>query len=191
MSGTSSCRTPSWRAVSKEGAIAWHHPVAVNVAALDMSVRLQCDFRNFEHCKAIECSVYPYYPRERNTVHLRRCTKNIRSHLQKWKVAAYDVNVEWKLILLRCGLFDVDAYSDKTICPAHRYKLGLCWTSTRKCCHPLHEGKGKPFRGVNKTTSREVFDRWGTLIPVGTGKNGYINRTKCFPGPFLYAYLIN
>ena len=91
--------------------------------------------------------------------------KNIWSHLQKWKVAAYDVNVEWKLILLRCGLFDVDAYSDKTICPAHRYKLGLCWTSTRKCCHPLHEGKGKPFRGVNKTTSREVFDRWGYPDP--------------------------
>ncbi|XP_033639883.1 uncharacterized protein LOC117300261 [Asterias rubens] len=143
------------------------------MSAMDMAaVSLQCDFYNLEHCKDIECGVYPSYPHESNTVHLRQCTKNIRSHLQKWKVAAHDVNVEWKLILLRCGLFDVDAYhmfSDKTICPAHRYKLGLSWTSTRKCCHPLHEGKGKPYRGANKTTSREVFVRWGTLIPVGTG----------------------
>lgn len=135
-------------------------PIAsdVNMSAMDMAaVSLQCDFYNLEHCKDIECGVYPSYPRESNTVHLRQCTKNIRSHLQKWKVAAHDVNVEWKLILLRCGLFDVDAYnSDKTICPAHRYKLGLSWTSTRKCCHPLHEGKGKPCRGANKTTSREV-----------------------------------
>ncbi|XP_038045558.1 uncharacterized protein LOC119720097 [Patiria miniata] len=137
---------------------------------MDMpSVRLQCDFSNFEYSKAIECGVNPSYPRELNTVQLNRCTKNIRSHLQKWKVAAYDVNVEWKLILLRCGLFDVDAYTDKTICPAHRYKLGFSWTSSRKCCHPLHKGKGKPFRGVNKATSREMFDRWGTLVTVGTG----------------------
>ncbi|XP_038050178.1 uncharacterized protein LOC119731636 [Patiria miniata] len=75
----------------------------------------------------------------------------------------------WKLILLRCGLFDVDAYTDKTICPAHRYKLGLSWTSSRKCCHLLHKVKGKPFRVGNKATSREMFDRWGILITVGTG----------------------
>ncbi|XP_038051453.1 uncharacterized protein LOC119724464 [Patiria miniata] len=75
----------------------------------------------------------------------------------------------WKLILPRCGLFDVDAYTDKTICPAHRYKLGLSWTSSRKCCHLLHKVKGKPFRGGNKATSREMFDRWGILITVGTG----------------------
>ncbi|XP_038059651.1 uncharacterized protein LOC119730712 [Patiria miniata] len=32
--------------------------------------------------------------------------------------------------------------------------------------------KDNPFRGVNKATSREMFDRWGTLITVGTGLSG-------------------
>ncbi len=88
------------------------HIASLKISAMDTAaVSLQCDFCNFEHCKAIECGVYPSYLRESNTLHLHQCIKTIQSHLQKWKVAAYDVNVEWKLILLRCRLFHVDAYT--------------------------------------------------------------------------------
>ena len=152
------CKVAAYAGCTQYQQRALSHNEAVNMAAMGdlQPVRLLCHLSDFEHCKAIDCGVYRYHPRETTTVHLRQCTKNIRSHLQKCKVAASDVSVEWKLILVRYSLFDVDNYCDKSMCPTHRYKLGLSWTSPRKCFHPLHEGKGRPFRGVNKTTSRDT-----------------------------------
>ncbi|KAK6181913.1 hypothetical protein SNE40_009691 [Patella caerulea] len=59
-----------------------------------------------------------------------------------------------------------------TICPAHRYKLGICWYPPRKCQHPLHpmNSKMKPDRaGVKLSMSMEIQTRWNVLVQVGSG----------------------
>jgi len=94
--------------------------------------------------------------------------------LQKWKVAAYDVSVEWKLILLRCGLFDVDdAYSDKTICPAHRYKLGFSsGAASASMSQAIQPGWARKMSKARKRFSQQVKDFLLAQFMVGvdTGK---------------------
>ena len=82
-------------------------------------------------------------------------------------------NTEWELIALHAGLFD-DVDQEITICPTHRFKLGLDWKPSRKCQHPLHPAASKRQprrdRSIQASVSKEVFEIRNVLLPIGSGR---------------------
>ena len=129
-----------------------------------------CGFSQFA---ATKCGVFTAYSNEKKYLRLKDCKKDITGHLRSVNVAVDDVETEWQLIVLRCGIFDFNSplVKGKIICPAHRYGLGIKWTQPRPCKHPLHgSSKGKPRRGISSKESKEIHLLWNTLVPVGSGK---------------------
>ncbi|XP_063397175.1 uncharacterized protein LOC134681468 [Mytilus trossulus] len=60
------------------------------------------------------------------------CTKSIESHCRRFHINFKDVNNEADLLKYRGGLFDIPT-EQCTICPNHRYRLGLGWRSSQLC----------------------------------------------------------
>ena len=85
---------------------------------------------------------------------------------------------ERDLILNRAGRFDIneEAVASMTICPKHRRELTVEWPGRKRfvCGYPLHKGKNKQIRNprrVNMTTSHEIFNIHGAVVPAGTCKS--------------------
>ena len=92
------------------------------------------------------------------------------SHLQT--ISVQDVSSEQELILARVGIFEFEEelLATTTICPKHRYQLGGGWFKRHTCRFPGHKGNAKPSRTINKSQSRTIVEKIGTLVPVGSGK---------------------
>ncbi len=118
-----------------------------------------------------ECGLSARYPLLREFIPVLSCTRDVSLHLKSVKLAHSSVASESELILLRAGFFDSSAHG-KTVCPKHRDLLGLSWRPPRSCKHPLHQNRrGKKFdRGVSKRMSKEIYERWQTFVPIGSGK---------------------
>jgi hypothetical protein len=133
---------------------------------------MQCDFAG--HFPSIKCGVNSSYPEDKSIVKINQCLKDkqvIFNHLKYKKFTSCDVQTEGQLILFRCGYFvDNVELQQKIICPNHRYKIGLRWNPSKKCQHPLHKEKGKPNkrRIVKVATSRQIYERWGFVLPIGS-----------------------
>ncbi|XP_064637531.1 uncharacterized protein LOC135493845 [Lineus longissimus] len=134
---------------------------------------LNCGFSDIS--PIYQCGLMRKYPSDVCVVLLQQCKKNIQAHLKRQDVPLLHAGVqtECELIATRCGYFDLSdpELKMKTICPIHRYRLGLSWESPRKYQHPLHptSSKRKTFRGISATTSKQVQERWNVFMPIGTG----------------------
>lgn len=111
-------------------------------------------------------------------VPLVSCKKDISYH--KKSLSIFDVENEVELILARCSIFSISPslLNDLTICPLHRFTLGLGWyRSSQKCQVPSEISKHdnprkwpKAERGIGKMFSEVIFEKTGKCIPVGSGE---------------------
>ncbi|CAC5398509.1 unnamed protein product [Mytilus coruscus] len=124
------------------------------------------------------CGPYSRYPQDKSIVKLSLCKKDITNHLRFLKLAVegvgglatkspLDLVTEADLLCRRFGLFTTN--SSLTVCPFHRYKLGINFRQVKQYTYPDHTGKGKTFRGISSTHSQHILEEYGVLIPVGTG----------------------
>jgi hypothetical protein len=126
-----------------------------------------------------ECGSYYLFPDVKGLVKIKDCKKDVTNHLRSVGVAAggsfrhfssESTISEGELLLHRVGVFDERLYKDITVCPFHRYKLGIYYKQKRSCGYPSHSGNGKTYRGITTDESRMVLQRFGLLLPVGTGE---------------------
>ncbi|XP_052065790.1 uncharacterized protein LOC127705501 [Mytilus californianus] len=123
------------------------------------------------------CGIYSIFPLENQPVKLVDCNRDIFNHLRTLNLSVgstergfkvhHDIMCEADLLCRRVGLFNTN-YS-LSVCPLHRAKLGIAFKQTKVCTHPLHNGKGRTFRGVNSQQSRKILEDHGVLLPVGSG----------------------
>ena len=133
-----------------------------------------------------QCGVSSRYSgSSRECVALSTCTGNVKPHLRKLKVTQTCVSSEKDPILARVGLFGEDG-SGFTICPKHRAELGLKFRPSRKSQHTIHGSRSqKPDRGMNLQVVKDVYARWRTIVPVGSGKKHPILSHASFRGNAL------
>ncbi|CAC5388049.1 unnamed protein product [Mytilus coruscus] len=135
---------------------------------------LRCSIGTFH---SSDCGPYSRYPQEKTIVKLFSCRKDITNHLRALKLAVggvgglaikspVDIGSEADLLCRRVGLFTTN--SSLTVCPFHRYKLGIDFRQIKQCTYPDHTGKGKTFRGVSSIHSQHILEEYGVLLPVGT-----------------------
>lgn len=100
---------------------------------------------------------------------LKNLTIPVDSHLYKCKISD-TIESEGHLIALRAGVFD-QSWLYLTVCEFHKSSLGINWIPRERsrCHYPDHQGKGKPERHLNAVQSREIYQLYGTVVPVGTG----------------------
>ncbi|KAL9965735.1 hypothetical protein ACROYT_G029577 [Oculina patagonica] len=108
-------------------------------------------------------------------VTLRECTKEVYSHLVFCKVSDdSEIDTEWKLLLARAGVFEVDeSHLAMNICPRHRDLFGVRWRSSKTNCTipdeiASHKSKAKGLCGLRRKQSQFVYHRTQKLIPVGS-----------------------
>ncbi|XP_052097174.1 uncharacterized protein LOC127732145 [Mytilus californianus] len=123
-----------------------------------------CNFSIF--CNT-ECGLSPYYKEESTATSIAHCCKNIDNHLASVGLKSDEIPSEGHLICFRVGIFS--ALKSYSVCPRHRYALGICWRKKAGCAHPNHSGKAKPERAVSVDMSRAISMYNGKLVPVGSG----------------------
>ncbi|XP_071180486.1 uncharacterized protein [Mytilus edulis] len=100
-------------------------------------------------------------------VYIKDCQKNILSHLRSLNLSQYSESLtEGQLICHRVGIFNSSPFL--SVCPSHRFSLGLCWRKRTLCALPSHTGKCKADRTVTPTVSHGILSQKGLLIPVGS-----------------------
>ena len=126
-----------------------------------------CSFKFFS---SSNCGTYSGFPNESLTVSINFCNKNIQNHLKSVNVKDDSIPSEGHLICFRSGIFKL--MPGYTVCPYHRYTLGIRWRRPNSCSFPGHSGKSKPEsdRSVNKKMSLFVMMKRGFLLPVGSGR---------------------
>jgi len=115
------------------------------------------------------------------------CQKEISHHERTFQFFGHKDEVD--LILSRAGVFtspkDIETW---TICPLHRAKLGLGWTTriAGRCRVPVeisNHGKSKKRpkaeRGLSKTEAQLVLKKTGILVQVGSGLSNIILCQVC------------
>ena len=114
-------------------------------------------------------------------VKLNSCQKDIKPHLRALKLSVggacgslnpniptlTDIETEADLLCRRVGVFTTNL--SLTVCPLHRYQLGVDFRQAKTCTHPQHSGKGKTFRGLSSFHSQRILEEYGVLLPVGNG----------------------
>jgi len=75
--------------------------------------------------------------------------------LKAGKIA--DVNDEADLMRRRVRLFSTNY--DLTVCPYHRFKLGIDFWQGKNFKHPKHTGNGKVFRGISSYQSQRILEK--------------------------------
>ena len=130
-------------------------------------------------------------------VSLLSCNKDISGHNKLLSISGITDEVD--LILSRVEAFvETDRSSSVvaqlTICPSHRFNLGLGWyRCSQKCRVPnqLSRHGPKPHnwpkaeRGMGKTQSQEILRKTGKFVPVGSGTVEcllvlfYMKKIKC------------
>ena len=141
------------------------------------SVSFRCSFSNFSDEK---CNTCVRFPQETDIIKLSNCKKDIVGHLRMLKLSvgsdhkgfktansADNITSEADLICRRVGLFTTNL--SMTVCPYHRFRLGVGFRQGKTCVHPQHTGTGKTFRGISSILSLAVLERHGVLVPVGSG----------------------
>ncbi|XP_062594960.1 uncharacterized protein LOC134256323 [Saccostrea cucullata] len=126
------------------------------------------------HYAGSSCGLYKPYPKETDLKILGDCQRDISLHLHAIKLSGGHqtavtaaADSEGSLIALRIGLFRCDP--SMTVCPFHRYGLGIHWKPPRKCTYPSHEGTQKPQKAVNAEMSRNILKCLGVLLVIGSG----------------------
>ncbi|KAK2557082.1 hypothetical protein P5673_020961 [Acropora cervicornis] len=105
---------------------------------------------------------------------LNDCQRDITGHLEMLKMRGDDVLSEKELILLRAGIFEGTPDINFRVCPKHQDSFGIKWRGRKKNCqvpegvtsHRLRKHTGD--RTISKKLSEEIFNRTGSLIPVGS-----------------------
>lgn len=126
---------------------------------------MRCSFSLFS---PTPCGSSTYFPNENNTILIEKCDRNIQAHLQTLKLNPVDIPAESNLICYRVGIFS--HLQNYTICPSHRYSLGIRWRKSSACTYVHHTGKMKPDRAVSPKMSKAVLMIEGSLLQVGSGK---------------------
>lgn len=108
---------------------------------------------------------------------LSACTKSILSHCRNYHINYNDINREEELLRYRGGLFTTPA-AQCTICPNHRYKLGLGWKPPKNCaldyCLPESSKKRKRRKPLTKGTisawqSHQLWIQKDIFVQIGSG----------------------
>ena len=110
---------------------------------------------------------------------LLSCTKDVQNHLKSCKYSGSGDEVD--LILSRAAIFDRPPnISVFTICPSHRYNLGIGWSrgSNTRCRVPKElSGHGrvkskiaKADRGIGNEFSKLILKNTGKFIQPGSGE---------------------
>ena len=114
----------------------------------------------------ITCGPHQNYHHEKCVLPLQQCRKSITNHLVGVKLPRSEAASEWQLIAARAGYAgctDDQILDQLTVCPAHRYRLGLKWVPSRACKHPLHKGsKNLSIAFVPKCHQKST--RYGILM---------------------------
>lgn len=135
---------------------------------------LICSFAAFTQT---QCGISPYYP-ENDIILLKNCHRSVQTHLSALHLndIEKELDNECKLICRRVGIFA--ELGNYTVCPFHRYSLGIYWRPASRCSHPSHTGKGKAEgnrQGVSVAASHHLLNTYGCVIPVGSGNiSGFI-----------------
>ena len=79
---------------------------------------------------------------------LRECQEDITSYLETCHLSKLSGMMEYELILVRAGLFNVPPHRQEEmfVCPKHRHNLGRNWRPLRTCRYPLHLGVRKKLK---------------------------------------------
>ena len=83
-----------------------------------------------------------------------------------------DVHGQLKFVL---GVFSGTAEVDFMVCPKHRDTFGIKWRGRKKICQvpegvASHRSKNHTGdRTISRKLSEEIFNRTGSLIPIGSG----------------------
>lgn len=143
----------------------------------DSQFPYRCSLSNFH---SDICNFYTRYKNEKGLITLKECRKDIYNHMKSVKISVggnrglnagkiADVNDEADLICRRVGLFSTNY--DLTVCPYHRFKLGIDFWQGKNCKHPKHTGNGKVFRGISSYQSQRILEKFAVLVPIGSGMN--------------------
>ena len=115
---------------------------------------------------------------ETNVVSLLSCKKDISGYKRCLGINNIDSEVE--LILARASIFSLPSdFGDRTVCPSHRYSLGIGWRrGSYRCRVPsglskhVQEGKSRKaetHRGISKALSRTILHWTGIFVATGSG----------------------
>lgn len=131
-----------------------------------MESSLVCSFSSFLPDKS-KCTTSPYFPNENSLVYVKNCRRNIKNHLKSCNIG--DIASEGHLICYRAGVFSL--FGDYTICPFHRYSLGIRWKKKSSCSHPSHSttAKAEVGRSITLSMSRHLHTVYGYIVPIGSG----------------------
>ena len=104
---------------------------------------------------------------------LRECQEDITNNLKACHLLKLSGMMEYELILIRAGLFDVPPHRQEEMfaCPKHRHNLGRNWRPLRTCRYPLHSGarkKLKNYHVINLKMSKNIHSSFGITIPIGS-----------------------
>ena len=122
------------------------------------------------------CGLSKRYKTETNVIPLVSCKKDISGHRKSLGIS--DVESEIELILARASVFvSPPDLTDFTVCPAHRYSLGIGWRrGSHRCRVPAqlckHGKRAKPRkadRGIRKALSNIILRNTGIFFPVCSG----------------------
>lgn len=98
------------------------------------------------------------------------CNLSIDAHLRQFSVCR-NIKSESELLKIRGGFFSEDD-EILTICPKHRYVLGVGWRSSRMCslgwtCN--HQSKSNSKGTITKEQSFFLKKYYDCLIRIGSG----------------------
>ena len=107
---------------------------------------------------------------------LREFQEDITIHLKTCHLSKLSGMMEYELILIRAGLFDVPPHRQEEmfVCPKHRHNLGRNWRPLRTCRYPLHSGARKKLKNdhvINLEMSKNIHAIFGITTPIGSGKH--------------------
>ena len=120
------------------------------------------------------CGLNSRNPNETNVVSLLSCKKDISGHKRCFGIN--DIDSEVELILARASIFSLPSdVGDRTVCPSHRYSLGIGWRrGSHRCRIPsglskhVQEGKSRKaetHRGLAKRFQELSFAELEYLLP--------------------------
>ena len=142
---------------------------------------IKCSFSGLgkSSCGDFRCSTY-------TVCRLRECQEDITNHLKARLLSKLSGMMEYELILVRAGLFDVPPHRQEEMfaCPKHRHNLDCNWRPLRRCRY-LHSGarkKLKNYHFINLKCQRIFTQVLESQFPLGQ-VSILIHNT--FPFPFF------
>ena len=108
------------------------------------------------------------------TVFLYESRDDLTAPLQNCFLSRADLK-EYEVILQRAGLkcLSHEQVKKLCVCPRHRYSLGKYWRPSKLCQYPGHKGTPTSVKSrdvINPAIAKEVFQRFGISVPIGSRK---------------------